>query len=126
MKIPHFHFILFNLKIFVKRVFHLINIIIYLLFQAIINRLPSPLVADPNSYNRDAELKALLFDSNFEKHKGVVANVLVLNGTLRKGGKITSHFLQEQAEKGKKNNEVKEIGILKPNNHPLEALYAGS
>jgi len=94
-------------------------------FQAIINRLPSPYEADANSFNRDSDLKALLFDSNFEKYRGVVANILVLNGTLQKGEKISSHFLQERTDKGKKSYEIKEIGILRPDNHPVDTLYAG-
>ena len=52
--------------------------------------------------------------------------MLVVDGVLKKGEKITSEFLQEHAEKGKKGYEIKEIGILKPDNFPVETLFAGN
>ena len=93
--------------------------------QAIVDRLPSPLQSEPDSYDRNKNLKALLFDSHFEMHRGVVTNLLIKEGKLSKGDKITTHWLQQHGDKGRKPYEVKEVGILRPERCAMETLYAG-
>ncbi len=70
------------------------------IFKAIVERIPVP-KGDPK-----APLQAMIFDSMFDKYRGVIAYFRVMNGTMRKGDWIkflyTGHEYQAQ-----------EIGILK-------------
>ncbi|XP_064636105.1 translation factor Guf1, mitochondrial-like [Lineus longissimus] len=80
---------------------------------AVIERIPPPLEA-----REDQPLKALLFDSDFDKFKGAVVSVAVKSGTIQKGDKIV-------AAHSKKAYEVQELGILYPDIVPTGVLYAG-
>ncbi|XP_062991422.1 translation factor GUF1, mitochondrial [Elgaria multicarinata webbii] len=82
------------------------------ILQEVVKRIPPPSVSthDP--------LKALVFDSTFDPYRGVIANVALFGGEVRKGHKITSAHT-------KKIYEVNEIGILTPNEQPTHKLYAG-
>ncbi|KAM4621550.1 translation factor GUF1, mitochondrial isoform 5-T5 [Polymixia lowei] len=62
--------------------------------------------------------KALVFDSNFDHYRGVVANIAVFGGHVRKGDKIVSAHLG-------KSYEVNELGLLRPEEHPTDRLCAG-
>lgn len=62
--------------------------------------------------------KALVFDSNFDHYRGVVANIAVFGGRVRKGDTIVSAHLG-------KTYEVNELGLLRPHEHPTQKLYAG-
>lgn len=61
--------------------------------------------------------KALVFDSNFDHYRGVVANIAVFGGRVKKGDKIVSAHLG-------KAYEVNELGLLRPDEHPTQKLYA--
>ncbi len=69
------------------------------IMQAIIDRVPCP-QGDP-----EAPLQALIFDSNFDSYRGVVALVRVINGELKEKDKIT--FMVTQ-----RNFEAEELGSL--------------
>uniref|UniRef100_A0A3Q1F776 GTP binding elongation factor GUF1 n=1 Tax=Acanthochromis polyacanthus TaxID=80966 RepID=A0A3Q1F776_9TELE len=73
-------------------------------------RLPVASTEDP--------FKALVFDSNFDHYRGVVANIAVFGGRVRKGDKIVSAHLG-------KTYEVNELGLLRPDEHPTQKLFAG-
>lgn len=60
--------------------------------------------------------KALVFDSNFDHYRGVVANIAVFGGRVKKGDKIVSAHLG-------KTYEVNELGLLRPDEHPTQKLY---
>ncbi|XP_035983495.1 translation factor Guf1, mitochondrial-like [Fundulus heteroclitus] len=78
--------------------------------RAVVERIPPPAgsVGDP--------FKALVFDSNFDHYRGVVANIAVFGGQVKKGDKIVSAYLC-------KTYEVNELGLLRPEEHPTQKLY---
>ncbi|XP_078809864.1 translation factor GUF1, mitochondrial isoform X3 [Oryzias latipes] len=80
--------------------------------QAVVERIPAPAgsVHEP--------FKALVFDSNFDHYRGVVANIAVLGGRVKKGDKIVSAHLR-------KTYEVNELGLLRPDELPTQKLFAG-
>ena len=80
--------------------------------QAIVDNIPPP------SGDRDAPLKALVFDSHYDPYKGVVAYVKIVEGTIKNAQRICMMAT-------KKESEVIEIGIFKPNMRPVEQLGAG-
>ncbi len=82
------------------------------ILNAVIERVPSP-TGDP-----DASPRALIFDSNFDEYKGVVAYVRVMDGRLAKGNKIK--LLATHAQ-----SEALDIGIFKPDYLSTGALEAG-
>ncbi|CAO3677539.1 unnamed protein product [Umbelopsis vinacea] len=66
----------------------------------------------------DKPLRALLFDSWFDKYVGVVCMLAVVDGVLRKGDKIMSAH-------GEQKYEVAEVGIMHPEQLPTGYLHAG-
>lgn len=83
------------------------------LFEKIITEFPPPEVKDSNR-----DLKALIFNSVFHPHKGVVAFVKLVQGELRTGQELVMLAAD-------KSFDAKEIGIFTPNMKPLEVLYPG-
>ena len=81
-------------------------------FEAIIERLPQP--------DGDAKkpFKALVFDSKYDKYRGVVTYVRVVDGCIRKGDNIS--FMREGV-----NSEVIELGQFRPGLVPCEQLGPG-
>jgi len=69
------------------------------ILEAIIDRVPAP------TGESDVPLQALIFDSNFDSYRGVVALVRVVAGTLKEKDKIV--FMETGKE-----YEVEEIGTL--------------
>ncbi|KAG0710045.1 Translation factor GUF1, mitochondrial [Chionoecetes opilio] len=84
------------------------------MLEAVIKGVPSP----ADRCNVEAPLRLLLFDSWFDKYKGVVCLVSVVDGCLTKGAQITS------SQSGK-SYEVKDLGILAPHEISTEELYTG-
>ncbi|CAG9761957.1 unnamed protein product [Ceutorhynchus assimilis] len=80
--------------------------------EAIVTRLPSPKVA------RNGPLKALLFDSSYDKYRGVLSLIFVKQGSLKVGENIQSCYTQKQYE-------VKTLSLLRPQEQPVEQLVAG-
>jgi GTP-binding protein LepA len=83
------------------------------ILTAIVNRIPAP------SGDEEAPLQALIFDSIFNSFRGVVANVRIMNGTLKKGEKI--RFVNTGNE-----YSADEIGVLKMDYLPGTELRAGN
>ncbi|MEO2026139.1 MAG: translation elongation factor 4 [Fuerstiella sp.] len=81
-------------------------------FEAIIERLPAP-TGDANK-----PFQALVFDSKYDKYRGVVTYVRVVDGCIRKGDNI--RFMREGV-----NSEVIELGQFRPGLVPCEELGPG-
>ena len=82
------------------------------LLEAIVERVPPP-GGDP-----EAPARALIFDSEFDPYRGVVAYVRVVDGRLRKGDAIRAMQTGTEAD-------VDEIGFFGPGMSPVEMLNAG-
>ncbi|MBS1986992.1 elongation factor 4 [Candidatus Dependentiae bacterium] len=82
------------------------------LLDAIVERIPAP------QGHTELPLKALLFDSHFDLYRGVVCLIALQDGIIKKGDNIS---LAQTGE----SYEVLEIGIMYPDEHQTEALYAG-
>lgn len=80
--------------------------------KAVVKRIPPP-PADPMK-----PLKALVYDSWFDKFKGIICNIAVKDGVLLKGEKVTFHHAQ-------KHFEIQEVGILYPEQTPTNMLLSG-
>ncbi|EKM55059.1 uncharacterized protein PHACADRAFT_119997 [Phanerochaete carnosa HHB-10118-sp] len=80
--------------------------------QAIIERIPPP----PGKV--DDPLKAFLFDSSYDKYRGVISLVNIQGGALKKGDKIMSCYTR-------KKYEVVELGIMHPEETPTTTLLPG-
>ncbi len=82
------------------------------LLPAIIEKLPSP------KGNLHFPLRALIFDAEYDEHRGVVAFVRIVDGQIERHGKI--EFLQNGVK-----TEASEIGTFSPFLVPKDALQAG-
>jgi len=80
--------------------------------SSVVEKIPAP-QGDPN-----APLKALLFDSWFDEYRGVVCLITLHDGTIKKGDNIT-------LAQSRKKYEVLEVGLMYPNETPMDALYPG-
>jgi len=81
------------------------------LLLEIINKIPPP------KGSIDMPLKALVFDSQYDSHKGTIAYVKVVDGVLKKG---TIKFLKSNTV-----GKTEEIGFLTPYRCPKDSLSAG-
>ncbi len=82
------------------------------LLRAVIRTVPPPV---PSA---DKDLRALIFDSEYDFYKGVIAYVRVVDGEIEKGDKIYLTGSKTQAE-------AVEIGYFKPELVPDSKLEAG-
>jgi len=82
------------------------------LLQALVARIPAPTI------DRTAPLRALIVDSWFDNYVGVVSLVRIVEGTLKKGGRI--RVLSTSGD-----HVVTELGVFTPKKTPLEQLQAG-
>ena len=82
------------------------------LLDAVTERVPAP-AADP-----DAELQALIFDSHFDRYRGVISSVRVVQGTLRTASHV--RFMQTEAT-----HEVQEVGVRTPSATGVRELGPG-
>jgi elongation factor 4 len=82
------------------------------LLEHIITKIPAP------SVDNNQPLKALLFDSWYDKYKGVISLIALHSGCLKKGDIITMHSSGQ-------NYEILEIGIMYPEQVPTNILYSG-
>jgi len=82
------------------------------LLEALVAQVPPP------EGDVDAPPRALIFDSEFDQYRGVVAYVRVVDGTLRKDDAIVAMQAGTHAE-------IDEIGFFGPEMMPVDALHAG-
>ncbi|CDO76442.1 hypothetical protein BN946_scf184781.g19 [Trametes cinnabarina] len=80
--------------------------------HAIIERIPPP------AGNPLDPLKAFLFDSAYDRYRGVISLMSIQGGVLRRGDKIASCFTR-------KKYEVTELGIMHPEELPTDCLRPG-
>jgi GTP-binding protein LepA len=80
--------------------------------EELIRRVPPP-SGDP-----DAPPRALIFDSEFDQYRGVIAYIRVVDGTFRKGEPIRAMAAGTQAV-------IDDIGWFSPSMTPTERLSAG-
>ena len=80
--------------------------------EAIVSRVPPP-SGDP-----DGPARALIFDSEFDQYRGVVAYVRVVDGRLKKGDAIVAMQTGTEAD-------IDEIGFFGPRMTPVDSLAAG-
>src|SRR5439155_6365312 len=82
------------------------------LLEAVIARVPPP------SGERDAPLRALIFDSTYDAYRGVIAYLRVVDGRL--SGRARIRFLSTGH-----GNEAEEVGVFAPDPIPVDELVAG-
>ena len=80
--------------------------------EAIVERIPPP-VGEPQAAPR-----ALIFDSEFDQYRGVVAYVRLVDGEFRKRGRIVAMQAGTEAE-------IDDIGFFAPEQRPAPGLEAG-
>lgn len=83
------------------------------IINSVIERIPAP-KGDLDTTNT----KALIFDSKYDKYRGAVMYIRVVNGLLKKGDIVKLINKNTQAE-------VLEIGLLQPDMKPIESLETG-
>ena len=82
------------------------------LLEAVVHMVPAP-TGDP-----DAPLRALIFDSYFDPHRGVVALIRVVDGSIKKGDHV--HLVNNGTTL-----QVNEVGARRPAETPLKQLSVG-
>jgi GTP-binding protein LepA len=82
------------------------------ILQAVIARVPAP------QGNEQAPLRALIFDSNYDEYRGVVAYVRVIDGQITTGDDI--HLLATHAK-----SDALDVGIFNPDYFSTKALHTG-
>jgi GTP-binding protein LepA len=82
------------------------------LLEALVQRVPPP------EGDTAAPARALIFDSEFDQYRGVIAYVRVVDGTLRKGDAILAMQAGTRAD-------IDDIGFFGPEMTPVEVLNAG-
>ncbi|QJA07997.1 elongation factor 4 [Romboutsia sp. CE17] len=80
--------------------------------ESIVKNIPAP------QGDKEAPLKALIFDSYYDAYKGVIAYVRVYEGTVKKG--MTIKMMNTN-----KSFEVTEVGVMAPGQRELDELAAG-
>src|SRR5690348_5538842 len=83
------------------------------LLEAVVKRIPGP-AGDP-----DAPLRALIFDSYYDRYRGAIPSIRVVDGALKKGMWIA--FGAHRADR----YEVAEVGTLQLAQRPGDQLTAG-
>ncbi len=83
------------------------------LLEAVVQRIPSPRGV------ADAPLRALIFDSYYDRYRGAIPSIRVVDGTIRPGMKIAFGAHQDDVY------EVDEVGYLQLGHKPTEQLEAG-
>jgi GTP-binding protein LepA len=80
--------------------------------EELIRRVPPP-AGDP-----DGPPRALIFDSEFDQYRGVIAYIRVVDGTFRKGEAIRAMATGTEAD-------IDDIGVFSPQMMPTDQLAAG-
>ena len=82
------------------------------ILQAIVDRVPPP------EDTTGEPLKALIFDSYYDPYRGVIVYFRVVSGRLSKKDKVLLMA-------SKKTYELDEIGVMAPDQRPVDELHAG-
>ena len=82
------------------------------LLDSVVSKIPPPKV------DKDKPLRALIFDSEFDDYKGVVAYVRIFEGNVKSGQRL--HFLST-----KKETDTIEVGFFTPFLEKTDMLYSG-
>jgi GTP-binding protein LepA len=82
------------------------------LLEAIVHKIPPP------EGDADAPARALIFDSEFDQYRGVIAYVRVVDGELKKGDPILAMQTGTQAD-------IDDIGFFSPDMKAVHGLRAG-
>lgn len=82
------------------------------LLDAIVERIPAP------RGDRSAPLRALIFDSSYDRYRGVVSSIRVMDGTIKSGTRL--RFIQANSV-----HDIEEIGIRSPATLAVEELGPG-
>jgi GTP-binding protein LepA len=80
--------------------------------ESLVKNVPAP------AGDEDEPLKALIFDSYYDSYKGVVVDIRVMDGAVKRGDKIL--MMSNNTEL-----EVTEVGVFTPNMKPTSELKAG-
>jgi len=83
------------------------------LLEAVVQRVPPPRGV------ADAPLRALIFDSYYDRYRGAIPSIRVVDGTIRPGLKIAFGAHKDDLY------EVDEVGYLQLGHKPTEQLEAG-
>jgi GTP-binding protein LepA len=81
--------------------------------EAVVQRIPPP------SGRRDAPLRALMFDSYYDRYRGAIPSLRLVDGALEPGMKIAFGSHKDDVY------EVDEVGYLQLGHKPTERLEAG-
>jgi len=84
--------------------------------KAVIEKIPSPATRNPNAEQNS--FRALIFDSDYDNFKGVVAYIRVIDGQLKDREQIELLATKTKAD-------VKELGYLNPKVLPQKEIFAG-
>ena len=82
------------------------------ILEAVVNRVPPP------EGDKDAPLKALIYDSNYDSYRGAIAYIRIIDGVLRANSRI------RMMHNGK-SFDVTEIGVHNPRETKVEMLTPG-
>ena len=82
------------------------------ILEAVVNRVPPP------EGDKDAPLKALIYDSNYDSYRGAIAYIRIIDGILRANSRI------RMMHNGK-SFDVTEIGVHNPRETKVEMLSPG-
>jgi GTP-binding protein LepA len=82
------------------------------LLDAVVARVPAP------KGDRNAPLRALIFDSSYDQYRGVISSIRVVDGVMRSKDRL--QFMQARAV-----SEIEEIGIRTPEPLPVDELGPG-
>jgi GTP-binding protein LepA len=82
------------------------------IMEAVVKRVPAP------KGDASAPLRALIFDSTYDAYRGVVSYVRVVDGAMRRRGRV--RMMSTGAE-----HDVEEVGVLAPEPQPVDELGVG-
>ena len=87
------------------------------ILEEIVKRVPAPAMVGTHC-NASLPLRALIFDSNYDEYKGVVAYVRIVDGQVKKNEKIK--LMESRAE-----SDALDVGIFKPDYKSTKVLDTG-
>ena len=82
------------------------------LLDAIVSRIPPP------HGNESATIRALIFDSHYDRYKGVIAYLRIVDGSIKRGDRLSLMAAGTELE-------VLEAGYFNPRECPVEILQTG-